>query len=133
MNSNIKDIYSLTPSQKGMFAQYAQNTDTKSYQLRGLCKINKNADLDILKKSVELLSVRHPILKTAFTVLKSTGAIKQVILENRKPAFVVLSQNEPYSQFVLDKLVDESTQKALDLQKDSLFRVLSLISQMLAL
>ena len=124
MNSNIKDIYSLTPSQKGIFAQYAQNTDTKTYQLRGLCKINKNADLDVLKKSVELLSVRHPVLKTAFTVLKSTGAIKQVVLENRNPAFVVLSQNEPYSKPVLDKLVDESTEKALDLQKDSLFRVI---------
>ena len=124
MNSNIKDIYGLTPSQKGMFVQYAQNTDTKTYQHRALCKINKDTDLDILKKSIELLSVRHPVLKTAFTVLKSTGAIKQVVLENRKPAFVVLSQNEPYSQFVLDKLVDESTQKALDLQKDSLFRVI---------
>ena len=94
MKNNIKDIYSLTPSQEGMYAQYYQNRDTKTYQLQNLSRISKEVDLEILSKSVELLSVRHQVLKSAFTVLKSTGAIKQVILENRKPAFTVISRDE---------------------------------------
>ena len=123
MNSNIKDIYSLTPSQEGMYAQYFQSTDTKTYQLQNVCRINKDTDLEKLQKSIELLSLRHPVLKTAVTVLKSTGAIKQVILQNRTPEFSVLTEDEPFTQESLDKLVNEDAEKALDLQKDSLFRV----------
>ena len=122
MNNNIKDIYNLTPSQEGIYAQYFQNKDKKIYQLQSLMKINKNADLEMLKKSVELLSYRHQVLKSAFTVLKS-GAIKQVILENRVPEFAVLSYNESFTQEKLDKLVSEDEIRTLDLQKDSLFRI----------
>ena len=123
MNSNIKDVYGLTPSQEGMYVQYFQSTDTKTYQLCNLCKISKAVDLDKLSESVELLSLRHPVLKSAFTVLKSTGAIKQVILENRIPEFSIITKDEPFTQEVLDKIVDEDAEKAPDLQKDSLFRV----------
>ena len=123
MNSNIKDIYSLTPSQEGIYAQYFQNADSKTYHLQNLFRISRETDLSLLEKSVELLSLRHEVLKTAFTVLKSTGAIKQVILENRKPKFSILSQGEPFSQNVLDKIIDEDKKTPLDLQKDSLFRV----------
>ena len=123
MNNNIKDIYSLTPSQEGLYAQYFQSTDTKTYQLQSLCRINKETDIEKLQQSVELLSVRHEVLKSAFTVLKSTGAIKQVILNNRKPVFTIISKNEPFNQENLDKVVNEDAEKALDLQKDSLFRV----------
>ena len=123
MNSNIIDIYSLTPSQEGMYAQYFQNQDTKTYQLQNISRISKDVDLKLLEKSVELLSVRHQVLKSAFTVLKSTGAIKQVILENRKPFFAIVSLDESFSQEALDKAVEENTKSALDLQTDSLFRV----------
>ena len=63
MNSNIKDVYGLTPSQEGIYAQYFQSTDTKTYQLCNLCKISKAVDLETLEKSVELLSLRHEVLK----------------------------------------------------------------------
>ena len=120
---NIKDIYGLTPSQEGMYAQYFQSVDTKTYQLQNVTKIDKGTDLELLRKSVEMLSVRHEVLKSAFTVLKSTGAIKQVILENRKPEFTVLSQGVPFTQEALDMVVSENTQNAFDLQRDSLFRI----------
>ena len=124
MKSNIKDIYSLTPSQEGLYAQYFQSTETKTYQLQSLTRINKETNLELISKSVELLSLRHEVLKSAFTVLKSTGAIKQVILDNRKPEFSIITKDESYNQETLDKLVTEDAEKALDLQKDSLFRVI---------
>jgi amino acid adenylation domain-containing protein len=120
---DMEYVYSLTPSQEGIYAQYFQSKETKTYQLQNVSKIDKEADIEILRKSVEMLSVRHEVLKSAFTVLKSTGAIKQVILENRKPEFKVLSYNQPYTKDVLDRIVNEDAEKAMDLQKDSLFRV----------
>ena len=124
MKNNIKDIYSLTPSQEGIYAQYFQSTEAKTYQLQHICQINKETDLDNLKKSVVLLALRHQVLKTAFTVLKTTGAIKQVILENRKPKFTALTQDVPFTKTLLDKMVDEQTKEAFDLQRDPLFKVI---------
>ncbi len=123
MNNNIIDIYSLTPSQEGMYAQYFRNTETKTYQIQNVTSISKEVNLEILEKSVELLSVRHVVLKSAFTVLKSTGAIKQVILENRTPDFTVISKDESFTKEALEKVIEENTKASLDLQKDSLFRV----------
>ena len=123
-NSNIKDVYSLTPSQEGIYAQYFQSKETKTYQLQNVTKIDKGTDLELLRKSVEMLSVRHEVLKSAFTVLKSTGAIKQVVLENRKPAFTVIEENKAFTQEALDAIVEKDLNTALDLQKDSLFRVI---------
>ena len=105
MKNNIIDIYSLTPSQEGMYAQYYQNRDTKTYQLQNISEISKAVDLSLLEKSVELLSLRHQVLKSAFTVLKATGAIKQVILETRKPAFTVIKENNNYSEELLNEIV----------------------------
>ncbi len=123
-NNNIKDIYGLTPMQEGIYAQYFRNPETKTYRLQSICRISRAADLGMLGKSVELLSVRHEVLKTAFTALKSTGAIKQVILENRKPEFRIREKNEPFSQNLLDEIVAEEDKRSFDLQRDSLFRVI---------
>ncbi len=123
MNSNIKDVYSLTPSQEGIYAGYFQSSDTKTYHLQSLCRISNATDLNMLKKSVELLALRHQVLKTAFTVLKSTGAIKQVVLENRKPEFSIIRQDEPFSEMALNRIIDENINDSFDLQRDSLFRV----------
>ena len=123
MNSNIKDVYGLTPAQEGIYVQGVRNNDSKTYHFHALCKINKESDIDLLKKSAELLFLRHQALKSAFVVLKSTGAIKQVILENRQPEFVVVLLEESFSQDVLDKIIDKDAEKTLDLQRDSLIKI----------
>ncbi len=122
-DTNIEDILSLTPAQEGIYAQYFRNADTKTYHLQNLCRIGKNTDIELIEKSVELLAQRHEVLKTAFAVLQSTGAIKQVILANRKPDFKVIASDEKFSQSVLDSIIRNELDKTLDLQKDSLFRV----------
>ena len=122
-NDDIQDIYELTAAQAGIYAQYFRSNDTRTYHLQGLCKISKQTDLNLLQKSVDLLACRHIALKTSFTVLKTTGEIKQIILKNRTPEFTVLTQNIPFSQKVLDHIVEEDSQASLDLQRDSLFSV----------
>ncbi len=123
MNNNIKDVYGLTPAQEGIYIQHFQSGDAKIYHFNSLCEINKEADLNLIKKSAELLFLRHPVLKTAFALLKSTNSIKQVILENRTAEVVVLSHNELFSQNVLDEIVESAIKEPLNLQKDLLFKV----------
>ncbi len=124
MNNNIKDIYSLTPAQEGIYVQHFQSGDAKIYHFHSLFEIDKDADLNLIKKSIELLFLRHPVLKTAFAFLKSTNVIKQVILENRTAEVTVLSQDKMFSQSVLDEIVKEDAKEPLDLQKDNLFKVI---------
>ena len=124
MNGNvIKDIYPLTPSQEGIYAQYFRDTSSKTYRLQSLCRISNNADINRIKTSAELLSVRHEVLKTAFTALKSTGAIKQVILENRNAEIRTIKKNINFSESIIKEIVAEENAKVFDLQNDSLFRV----------
>lgn len=119
----IDDIYGLTPSQEGICAQSFGDSDTKAYHLQGLLRISKATDLNIIKKSIEMLSLRHRVLKTSFAVLKSTGMLKQIVSENRTPEYRTVLMDEPFSQECLNKLAEEETEKTLDLTKDSLFRV----------
>ncbi len=120
---NVRDIYPVTAVQEGMYAQYFRSTDTKTYQLQTVCRISKEADLGMLRKGIVLLAMRHPVLNTAFAVLKTTGAVKQVVLANRDPEISVVKQDEPFSTEILNRIISEKTKKALDLQKDSLFRI----------
>ena len=119
----IADIYSVTPTQEGMFAQCFRNNTEKTYHIQNTSRISKDVDLSLLEKSVELLSLRHPVLKAAFTVTKSTGEIKQVIPEKRKPGFTILLINDLFSEEDLNKIVDREKKKTFDLQRDVLFRV----------
>ena len=61
-NENVEDVYRLTPSQEGVYAQYFQSNDTKTYQLQNVVRIGKETSLEKLEKRVELLSVRHVAL-----------------------------------------------------------------------
>ena len=124
MKSNIRDVYSLTPAQEGIYLQCLQTEDAKTYHFHSLFQINKNADLELLKKSADLLFLRHPVLKSAITYLKSTNTIKQVILENRNCEFTVLLQENRFSQNVLDDIVEQDRKKPFNLQTDTLFKVI---------
>ncbi len=120
---NVRDIYPVTAVQEGIYAQYFRSTDTKTYQLQNVCRISKEADPDLFRKSVALIFLRHPVLNTAFTVLKTTGTIKQVVLANRMPQITIVEREEPFSREALNRIISENTKKALDLQKDALFRI----------
>lgn len=121
--SNIKDIYGLTPAQEGMYYQYRMDPTSKTYHLFFLFGIGKETDLEKLSQSVELLAYRHEVLNTAFAVSQSTGSIKQVVLNNRKPDFLIQNIHSEFSSAELEKLTAEIENEPFDLQKSSLFRV----------
>ena len=118
--SNIIDIYGLTPVQEGIYAQYYQNTDTQAYQLRFLLRMSKEADLSLVRESIGFLALRHDVLKSAFAVSKSTGAVKQVVLQNRVPVFRVLSLNTAFTQKEMEAILAQDSDITFDLQKDAL-------------
>ena len=117
--SRIEDIYGLTPVQEGMYLQ-ALNSDSEAYQLYYLFEVNRDTDISILQQAISVLSVRHPVLRTAFAV--ANGTVKQVILSDRQPYFETIQVDTTYSDKELKSIVDEKSAYSFDLQKDSLMR-----------
>ena len=120
--SEIRDVYRLTPVQEGMLAQDKLKKDGALYAVSALLCVSCDFPLTLLQQAVSLLSERHEVLKTAFIVLKSSGAAKQVVLDDREPEFFVkhfagaFSQSEPEAEF------DALSKRPFDLTRDPLAR-----------
>lgn len=118
--NQIEDVYGLTPAQEGMYYQYFNNNHTDAYHLYDLFQLDVAADIDLLNKAVKLLPLRHPVLKTAFSVVG--GSVKQVILSDRQPVVITVNLEVPFSETELEKVINSEESFQFDLQKDTLFR-----------
>ena len=118
--NRIEDVYGLTPVQEGMYLQTLINQYTEAYQLCYLFQINEGTDIRLLTDVICLLTVRHPVLRTAFAVVD--GTVKQVVLSDRQPYTESVQIAGAYSEENLRKIVEEKTAYSFDMQKDSLVR-----------
>lgn len=116
----IEDIYGLTPAQEGMYYQFFRDNHTDAYHLYDLFSCNDEVDFSLLKQTIFLLALRHPVLKTAFAV--ADGVVKQVILSNRRPATVFLTTEAAFSENELDTILRNEKEYRFDLLKDPLVR-----------
>ena len=122
--NNIIDIYSLTPTQEGMFFQNRLHSSGKSYHLQYLLSVEFKINAEILRQAVRLLSLRHDVLRSAFAVSESTGNVKQAVLRNREPEFTHIRFGNGYgSGEQLTEIAEKDADRPFDLTRDSLFRV----------
>lgn len=120
--SNIVDIYGLTPAQEGIYFQYALNPAGKAYHLQFLLRIKSSVDPEILEKAIDLLPLRHDVLRSAFAISSSTGKVKQVVLKNRGVSFKKIVFDTDEDKKKLEEIVGHDAEIQFDLQKDPLFR-----------
>jgi amino acid adenylation domain-containing protein/FkbM family methyltransferase len=80
--NNIEKIYLLTPMQEGMLF-HTLNDKSHAYFTQLCYSTRGKLDLDVFSKSLDLLSKRHDVLRTAFVYGKTEKPI-QVVLKNRK-------------------------------------------------
>ena len=123
--SRIENVYGLTPVQEGIYAQYFQNKATDAYHLYYLFSIGDETDLTVLRQALELLPLRHPVLKTAFAAVE--GNVKQVILADRKPTVGTRYFDGAYTAEALENAVREEKALPMDLQREPLVRCTFLI------
>jgi amino acid adenylation domain-containing protein/FkbM family methyltransferase len=122
--NNIQKIYLLTPMQEGMlFHSIKDNSDAYFDQL--FYTITGKIDIDVFSESLDVLSKRHDILRTAFTYQKTERPI-QVVLKNRKIAVKILDKTilstRDYDCF-LEEYKEEDIKKGFDLVKEPLIRI----------
>lgn len=126
--SQIQDIYTLTPLQKGMLfhsldGNFAKNSTAficqESFRIKG------NIQIEVLKESSELISHRYDVIRTAF-IYENLEQPLQVVLKDRKIDFSFedisnLSGLEKESHIVKRK--NEDRERIFDLVKSSLVRI----------
>ena len=120
--SEIRDVYGLTPVQEGMLAQDKLKKDGALYAVSALLRVSSDFPLPLLGRAVSLLAERHETLKTAFAVLRSSGAAKQVVLGDREPEFTVKRFGHAYTPSETEAAFDTLTTRPFDLTNEPLAR-----------
>ncbi|XLS27833.1 amino acid adenylation domain-containing protein [Flavobacteriaceae bacterium M23B6Z8] len=122
--NNIEKIYLLTPMQEGMLF-HTLNDKSHAYFTQ-LCYSTKGQlDLDIFSDSLDILSKRHDVFRTAFVYGKTEKPI-QVVLKNRKINLTIKETGdlteEAYTDF-LKEYRDADIERGFDLINDPLIRL----------
>ncbi|QOS97403.1 amino acid adenylation domain-containing protein [Brevibacterium sp. JNUCC-42] len=121
--ANIKDIYTLSPLQKGMLFQHIKE-ETTAYFEQLHFTIKGQLYVDSFEASFQHLINKYDVLRTVFLYKNMTQPM-QMVLKERKTSvhFEDISHLDPkaVSQYVED-FKNEDREKGFDLSKDVLMR-----------
>jgi amino acid adenylation domain-containing protein/FkbM family methyltransferase len=122
--NNIEKIYLLTPMQEGMLF-HTLNDKSHAYFTQLCYSTRGKLDLDVFSKSLDVLTKRHDVFRTAFVYGKTEKPI-QVVLKNRKIKLTVkevgdLDEKE-YDKFLKDYR-DADLKRGFDLINEPLIRL----------
>ncbi|MGW9571348.1 amino acid adenylation domain-containing protein [Paenibacillus terrae] len=121
---NIKDMYELSPLQKGILYHYLQDSKSNAYFEQMVLSITGSVDIPVLEKSINALIQKYDILRTAF-IHSSFNTPIQLVLKERSTTltFMNLSHMEESEQLLyLEKFKLEDQEAGFDLQSDVLIR-----------
>ncbi|MCP4146643.1 MAG: amino acid adenylation domain-containing protein, partial [bacterium] len=120
---NIRDIYTLSPMQEGMFFHTLYDKGSPVYFEQRSYRYDGDLDAAAVKKSLEHLVDRYDILRTVF-VRKKSKRLLQVVLKQRDIDFYyrdITGEEDPGEYVRRYKEVDRA--RSFDLGKDMLMRV----------
>lgn len=123
--SNVERIFALTPLQEGMLYHYVGETSKSAYFEQSTITVNNKLDIDICKKTFEVLSKKHDILRCA-VVYRKVSIPRQLILANRVIETNVLdysSMSEDERLKAIEKAKKDDINRGFDLELDPLMRV----------
>lgn len=125
MNSNIEEIYKLTPLQEGMAFMNYQGDSKSEYYVRMEFELSGSLNLKNVRESFDYLAYKYSVLRTAIVFPKTSDIPWQVVLKDRKIELNVidiqhLDENEKKKR--ISEVKTQDLNRGFDLQKDSLFR-----------
>ncbi|MCL2316827.1 MAG: amino acid adenylation domain-containing protein [Actinomycetia bacterium] len=115
----VEDIHNLTPLQRGMLYHQLAAPHSGAYVLQQTFSVAGVLPPDAVRDALAVVAQRHDVLRTAFTVPRSSGTPRQVLLAGRVPGFAVIEAGEPE----LAAIEARDVAAGFDLERDPLFRV----------
>jgi len=122
---NLKDIYPLSPMQAGMLFHALLNSRSDAYFEQTTLVIRGRFDVNLWKKSWQILVQRHDILRTVFSYKKTEHPL-QIVLKQSDVEFSLTDLRHLDTTARNDYLVQykqQDRQRGFDLTQDKLTRV----------
>ncbi|WJM11231.1 amino acid adenylation domain-containing protein [Paenibacillus sp. PK1-4R] len=113
----VQDIYPLTPMQEGMLFHAQLDPDATTYFEQFTFRVEGRLDVAVFKTSLERLTERHEMLRTAFTSEQVRRPV-QVVLQERQVDLQVRNQVAD-----LESMKQADRQRGFELSQDALMRV----------
>lgn len=122
VKENIKDIYGLSPMQKGMLLNHALDPASSAYVEQFDFRISGDVEAERMEWALNRLVERYDILRTVFSYRK-TDEPRQVVLKSRAPEFTLWDlREEAVPEEALEAFKEEQKQKGFNLSGDVLVR-----------
>ncbi|MGN7765830.1 amino acid adenylation domain-containing protein, partial [Paenibacillus sp. 22594] len=121
----IDRIYDLTSLQKGMLYHSIVDTESTAYRNQNIFIGQGYADEHMVKKALNLLVMRHEVLRTAI-IHKNISIPKQVVIRGRELEYerTDLTGVEPTVQAKqVEAIARDQIQRGFDLEQEPLLRV----------
>ena len=123
---NIKDIYALSPLQKGMYFHALFDASSLAYFEQLVYRFEGKMEVEVIQKSLKVLFERHDVLRTVFNHEKIDKplqiVLKEVALDFCFEDLRSMDQKEDRISRV-DRYKQKDKQTPFDLTKDVLMRV----------
>ncbi|GAV12354.1 MupA/Atu3671 family FMN-dependent luciferase-like monooxygenase [Paenibacillus sp. NAIST15-1] len=122
---NIKDMYRLSPMQEGIMFHSFLDPETTAYFQQFEFKIEGTLDIDLFRRSFDLLVERHDILRTTFVYEKVKRPLQIVFKSWPKELqfFDLSGMPETQKAAKAEQLKKEDLERRFDLSKDHLIRI----------
>ena len=126
MATNIERFYGMTHLQEGMLFQKLYNSDSGEYFIQTCMKVEGDFNLDAARDSINLLAVKHDVLRTSF-FYKNVEKPKQVVLKERKLEFTIedlsyINDEDEIAEKISD-IKKADIKRGFNLEKGSLLRI----------
>lgn len=120
MRTNIDKIYGLSPLQEGLLFHKMADERATNYVIQTVININGFLNMQHVQSSLDILSRKYEILRTAFVTPDNTETPLQVVMTERKIEF-----NEKTVKSLKEKeaLKQLDITRGFNLSKDSLLRL----------
>lgn len=122
--SNVEDIYSLSPLQKGLFFHWLLDKNSSVYFDQIEITLTGKLDIPLLEQSLNRLIERYDVLRTIFIHEKVKEPV-QVVLKDRKQniVFTDISEGDGEKLSYIEAFKQKDREKGFDLSKDLLTRM----------
>ncbi|MGE5431356.1 MAG: condensation domain-containing protein, partial [Syntrophomonadaceae bacterium] len=123
MNSNIEDIYPLSPMQRGMLFHNLLSKESGVYIEQTSCTFEGIIDIESFKLAWEKIVERHSVLRTAF-VWEDVDEPLQIVYKSAVLPFKVLDwQDIPDKEEKLEELLKMEVEEGFDTETAPLMKM----------
>jgi len=121
-NSEVHDIYPLSPMQEGLLFHYLYDAETTAFFQQMNYRIEGQLDIHLVEEAWNYLFKRHEILRTLF-VYQNIERPLQIVLKERRIDFKYIRQLDKGTDPFLANLMEADRNRPFNLSKDVLMRI----------